>query len=426
MEASSKAGFEINADSGWISVKEELSLTSYKLTVLAKNVNTQLSASVDVVVNVKCETQRNGRKKFRFQMFENSPRHSRLGMLRPVCTNPQLKYTILDLFAAKACTSGSPANCTEVYLNSTQLNLRNYLGIEASSGQLTTTDLLNASLFSSFFDTPISRLSLKFYVMGKADFKKLNYQIDLHIQSAPKLLNQYPQLTLAADPAQPDGLYDPNCIYQFKYLVDKSRQRPDGLVRFVSIDKASGSHLKAEFSNVDRNMNADCMSSFFIHNNGCLALKYAESCMQLRDYIVLKAGTYKFDFKLCYYENSKVACSELYDQSIKVNDNVYSESSRLSVSGQSRAEMAEEASMNNSSLSRGGTKLMGMRLVQSIGTNVYFIAMISLLSVTVVVLVCILVKYRVCRGGLGREFGEEKKKGETGGGFGTVKKANSK
>jgi len=411
-------GFEINENTGWVSVKQKLPLTSYKLYVVAKNVNTQLSAKVEVSVSINCEMQRNGRKKFRFEVFENSPRHSRLGMLRPVCANSQLKYDILDLFLAKACTTGSSINCTEIYLNSTQINLRNYLAIDATSGQLITKNLLNASLFNPFFEKPINKLSLKFYVMGKAEFKKLNYQIDLQIQNAPVLLNQYPQLTLSVDPAMPSGLYNPDCIYTYKYLVDKSGQRSDGLVRFVSIDKNSGSHLKAEF----KNMNQGCLSSFYIHNNGCLALKYADSCHE-KDEVVLKAGTYRFEFKLCYYENSKVACSELIDQNIKVSDDVYSRSSRLIVDGQSQAEMTEEKELSSTSIFSGVTKLTGMKIGASIGTNMYFIVMISLLSVTVLVLVCILIKYKMCKGGIRNDFEEKKKNGS---GFVTVQKANSK
>ena len=71
--------------------------------------------------------------------------------------------------------------------------------------------------------------------------------------------------------------------------------------RFVRVDKLSMTHLEPEFKIESTDF---CLSSFFVYNNGCLAIKSASG--NERKCQVLKVGEYKVEFKLCFYDSNKV------------------------------------------------------------------------------------------------------------------------
>ena len=71
-------------------------------------------------------------------------------------------------------------------------------------------------------------------------------------------------------------------------------------------------------------------------------------------------------------------------------------SSKLSASVSYELYSSKIEAVNNASLIGD---LSGLRLVQSIGSNVYFIVLVVLLAVTVIILILVLVKFRFCNKG---------------------------
>ena len=138
-----------------------------------------------------------------------------------------------------------------------------------------------------------------------------------------------------------------------------------------------------------------CSPTFLIHNNGCLALKYTAKCRAPNHTLILAPGSHTLDFKVCYYDLAGVSCSPLYQQQVRIAGEVLA-SSKLSASVSYELYSSKIEAVNNASLIGD---LSGLRLVQSIGSNVYFIVLVVLLAVTVIILILVLVKFRFCTKG---------------------------
>lgn len=376
--------FAIDSNSGWISAMETLVDGYYVIQVLAKNLDTQFNKTVDVEFKVKCEKHNTNHKKhFQFQIFENSPNQTKVGVVKSVCANTNLNYEILDFFTVETCAK----NCTEIFLNSTHLKLKKYLTIDQATGNLRTNNMLNFTTFENFTDGRTDRLSIKIYVRGKNEFKSINYQIEIQIIKSPKVQNFHPQLTIGIDSKMPEDIYNQECIYSYRYLLDKT-MKSTALIRFVKIDNKSGAHLKATYKleSID-----NCSSNLLIHNNGCVALKYNSLCKNMQnDSLILKSNNYNMEFKVCYYDVNQVSCSPLYNQYIRIIEDIFV-SSKVSINFSNE--------IYNSELDKNLSQIKefsGLKLVQSISTNVYFIVLIILLVLTVIILIIILITFKIC------------------------------
>ncbi len=72
---------------------------------------------------------------------------------------------------------------------------------------------------------------------------------------------------------------------------------------------------------------SECATPFNIDNTGCLSLRVNDKCFDTEENsILLNAGSYNIGFKLCYNDSSKISCSSIYNQTIRVDKNVYNSS----------------------------------------------------------------------------------------------------
>ena len=130
-------------------------------------------------------------------------------------------------------------------------------------------------------------------------------------------------------------------------FVDASDEAAASSSSSSSSSSSASSHKAAEFRA------SPCLDSFFyIHNNGCLALRHSPRPAQAANsasvasqalkntndkcststsnrkgdanrVLILAAATYVIKFKLCLYDANKVACSPLYRQQLSIARDLY-------------------------------------------------------------------------------------------------------
>ena len=291
-----------------------------------------------------------------------------------------------DIFI-KFCSKQNRLFCKKFNFNrlieqqtNTDLKLIELISLDEFNGYLITNFMLNVNLLVSLindeffqmhdeskdvFDTHL--VNLVFKANLKTESASLNYLMDVSINNVPKIVNFNEGLVVLEKSAgeehesserssNGDGLNQ--CLFNYKFLINEedsssstggnkntNNRNIAGLVsrnniakfqssissvpRFVKIDQNLGHHSEAEFKI------SDCSAWFFIYNNGCLAmrsdhLERNERCalLQSKSNVLLQAGAYSIVFKLCYYNNNKVSCSQFYNQSIVVPKDL-KKSSRL-------------------------------------------------------------------------------------------------
>lgn len=123
------------------------------------------------------------------------------------------------------------------------------------------------------------------------------YPIEVVIQSTPHVENFEPRITLVENTEDEEDADETTathrCVYTYRFDTDV-------IARFVRVDRLSSAHLEADFK-FDT-----CVNSFFIYNNGCMAIKWESAATSHRCQMI-KAGEYKIEFKLCFYDSNKVS-----------------------------------------------------------------------------------------------------------------------
>lgn len=228
----------------------------------------------------------------------------------------------------------------------------------------------NHIINEDIFDSNVMSLLFKVNMdTGLAANGGLTYSVEIMVNNVPKVVNFNDKLTVMEiinnDDYNMDSSHENEktvmnqCLFYYKFsttdeealksslsgikrgiaskknsksssrtLLSSERTRKSSMsslstaARFVKVDQALGQQSEAEFKI------SECSASFFIHNNGCLALRTDhidrnERCQKLStigqsDNIYLKSGTYIILFKLCYYNNNKVSCSQFYNQTLLV------------------------------------------------------------------------------------------------------------
>ena len=408
--------FEINPTTGWISAKRLLTNKNYyELVVVGVNTELQKSATAKVKIYVDCYKNKNGivgsssgNKHVKFSLFENSPNRTRIGTLTSVCSDPNYLYYINnDEIYLKICTHAKKyvylkneldASCNKFILdmskleNLTRANVSELVehklfDLDLDDGYLMTNDQIGLNLLLSLIkdDKQSSNFNFESLLLGenenmydfntislllKVTIKRSIFNVEISMQNTPKLFNFHDVLAISELNEARNELnstWESNiCLYNYKFTMDNDELfgEPNNssniisLARFVKIDQSSA-HLEAEFKQ------SDCLASFFIHNNGCLTLKYdhlnqiysnqsaiPNKCLSnylsnssaqsnLTDYMILKAGSYNIEFKLCYHDSNKVSCSSFYNQTITISKDLY-KSSRIiaTVQNQSLEQMS--------------------------------------------------------------------------------------
>lgn len=185
-----------------------------------------------------------------------------------------------------------------------QINLQNLLklvNMDTDSQQEDSYAITNLNYVSVLMQASIPHLDI-------------TYPIEIAIQNIPKLSNFNEKLILIDQIDTASDEISDRCIYTYKYWTNL--EAPENMIsRFVRVDKSSA-HLEPDFKVIDA-----CSSSFFIYNNGCLALKWDQD-EEARKCQLLRAGKYNLEFKLCYYDANKVSCSGKYNQTLVVERDV--------------------------------------------------------------------------------------------------------
>lgn len=404
---SNQKDFLIDQKTGWIKVLNQLKKNYYRIQVTAKN--SQNEAYTHVEFNVVCDSNQDATKRLNFEIFENSPNMTKFGQLKSICSSSKWNYNILDVYIIRFCD----ADCTEIKMSASQIDLSKYIHLEKDDGYLFTNNLINSTTFQSFSKIKYGNLKhfdVYFDIIGKMDLQTIIFRINIKIHNAPKIYNFYKNLILSNEPNMPGGLFDRNCIYNYKYRLDKTSFIGDSIANFVRINSVSGSHLQAEYSSKDVNA---CSVKFLIQSDGCLALKLSDFCQQAwiknkAKLLILKSNIYQLEFKLCYYESNKVACSKTYNQTVIVNEDLYT-SSKISIFA-TEYYMNEEIDKNLTNLSKISS-ITGMKVVTNISTNIYFIVLSSLLILTFIILIVMLLRFKYFSK-LNKKFFETRKEAE--------------
>ena len=401
--------FQIDSNSGWLSAHRQLSDQYFELNIIATNVEQQKSATVKLKITIECQThKKDSDKQVKFTVYENLPNQTQIATLKSVCSNLNLKYEISNTFTSKLCSKTLLTN--QIYPNQDDVscnyytlnNASNLVSLDSLNGHILTNNFMNTSLFMSSLqndDTLINdedfKLKLSFKITASNSLGlSITFEIDLTVQSAPKILNFFDNLAIA-EPNQSlnytseEILTTSNCLYNYKYLIEKDLEAKSDLIRFVKIDYNSA-HLQAEF----KQQITDCKTStFMINSNGCLSLKYDDqnkNCINeslTNDYTVLKSGSYNIEFKLCYYDTNKVSCSPFYSQHIYVERDLLKS-----------ARFVTNILVNDflDSFDNKSFPSTGQFLLKSITTNFYvLITLIIISSVTLIVILVILI--RLCK-----------------------------
>lgn len=182
-----------------------------------------------------------------------------------------------------------------------------------SDGYLMTNAQIKIETLLSLIDTAayeneinqMNRLSV--ILSGSVPNLPLVYPIEIVIQNVPHLENFSERLYLVDRSSNMlekhenennlDDLEN-RCIFKYQFA---STGVESLISRFVRVDKLSMTHLEPEFR---IESTSPCSNSFFVYNNGCLAIKWISG--DERRCVSLKTGEYKIEFKLCFYDTNKV------------------------------------------------------------------------------------------------------------------------
>jgi hypothetical protein len=285
----------------------------------------------------------------------------------------------------KFCSKQNRAFCKRYNFNrliaaSTQTSdLRELITLDTNAGYMTTNCALDVNslipiINDDYFQDATKKdvfdsnfVSLTFKASMQTELASLMYNIEIAVSNVPKIINFHQALILtekteASDSSESSKMASSNqCLFNYKFMINEDGEhigrtnhrniaglsgrtgltKPiqaaqnslSSVPRFVRIDQNLGHFGEAEFKT------EDCSAWFFIYNNGCLAmrsdhLQKDERCASLitpqtQSNILLKAGQYSINFKLCYYNNNnKVSCSGFYNQSITVPKDLH-KSTRL-------------------------------------------------------------------------------------------------
>lgn len=260
----------------------------------------------------------------RFSLFDNSPNRTQIGIFKSVCSE-QDKYTyVLEKSKAaelKICDE-EPSSCRVRELATLSNSTADLFTMSASDGYLMTNAQITSETLLSLagLDANVERYRyMAVLLVASVPNLALSVPIEITIQSVPRLENFSERLVLVeGDSATVTSKLTPStdqfnsadgrCIYTYRFAgtgVDSV------ISRFVRVDKLSMTHLEPDFR---FDTSSSCSSSFFIYNNGCVAIKWpSESTLSAPDAVgrlgrcqVLRAGEYKLEFKLCFYDANKV------------------------------------------------------------------------------------------------------------------------
>ncbi|CAF0761739.1 unnamed protein product [Brachionus calyciflorus] len=309
IESSDSNKFDINFKTGWLWVKEPLENSFYDLEVLAVDSDLQKNARVKCKIVLKC-LQNGTIKTLDYKLFDNSLNGTRVGPIRPICQKLEHTFDFDKGLNVKLCSKNDIDNC-KLFKMSHDLN--NLFKIENDFlilNRLISSQIIE-DLIQKYYGDILEDLK-EFYDHVKMSFKILlndqNYTIQIDLQSSPKIVNFEPKVILIADESL-NSTHNSNCLINYSIKSDAS------LTRFVRIGE-NMAHFEPEFK-----LN-ECTVKFYITNNGCLTLRYDlnKPCVQQENEtnLILKSGIYSLNFKLCSYDENKVACSEFYNQTIQV------------------------------------------------------------------------------------------------------------
>ncbi len=403
--------FQIDSNTGWIMAHKQLNEkhSQYELTIIASNNEQQKTASVKLKINVECQIHKKlNDKSFKFNVHENLPSGTEIATLQTVCSNMNLNYQLASSFTVKLCskallTNQMFSNLDELSCNYFKMNNSTSLfNLDSISGSLLTNEFINTTFFMSSLQTDESvnyindddfKLKFNFNISARNSLGfVVNFDVDLSIQSAPRLLNFFENLGFSelisntVNYSQEEKHSVSSCFYNYKYLIDKELDAKSEMIRFVHIDSDTGQHLQADF----KQRVSDCLStSFVINNNGCLTLKYNEqnkNCAnESTDFVLLKSGSYNFEFKLCYYDKNKVSCSPLYNQHLFLSKDLLRSSQFFT-----NILVNEYNGLDNNTLASPGHLLL-----KTIASNLY--VLIILIAITLITLLVISVlTFKLC------------------------------
>ncbi len=293
--------FEMNASNGWLTAKKLLtSKFYYELNVIGVSNELQKTAMAKIKITVDCfkhnknqlinNNLHNKFKKIKYSLFENSPNRTQVGIFKSICSNVNYYYEIDQQSVDLKICSHTFKNCSFFELDLKKLNnnldSNRLFDLDIMNGYLMTNYLISSYLLFNIVENEqknkldnfilfqpnvyeSNRMSVimnSFYKSSINSEYKLNYEIEILMQDAPKILNFEDTLEMEAltesHVFSEDDVKTPNmCLFNYKFPIQESMHR------FVKVDSNSA-HLEAEFKN------NDCFASFFIYNNGCLVLKY--------------------------------------------------------------------------------------------------------------------------------------------------------
>jgi hypothetical protein len=368
--------FDLNPVNGWLRVKQHLSNSKnyYEIVIIATNNDLQKSGQVKCKIYVECfTTYKNNITQsliVKYNIFDNSSNRTQIGIFKSVCNsqvNTRYVYSVDSSQITMSICSKLIKNLCKKFLIDQQ-NKTDLLRFDSYNSYLMTNEFINVNQlavqnsldsneeFDLNSDDVLDSNFVSFQLKAnlKNEFVNLNYTVEINVNSMPKLTNFNKKLALVVGEAKPSNQRSNlNCLYNYKFLLNEESDSSNAIKnrnivgfksgrlnlariftnslssvpRFVRIDENLG-HSEAEFK-FD-----ECSASFFIHNNGCLALRHDhmeknERCTHKltenysNNYVILKSGTYHMNFKLCFYNNNKVSCSRFYNQSIKIDQNLY-------------------------------------------------------------------------------------------------------
>ncbi|RNA37161.1 hypothetical protein BpHYR1_015059 [Brachionus plicatilis] len=321
--------FDLDFRTGDLRVKQVLAKSAYNLEILAVNSDIQKTARVKCRISVDCSRVDKPKARFVFSVFEDSLARTQIAKFQSICTNSDYSHFLEPTLTIRLCSKYDQFNCKNFHIQTKNDFIKNLFKIDESTGYLvnrinfTIGKFLNlikldyAHVYSDLSDIfESSRLSL--LLNAKIKFPQglsFTYPIQIGVQNKPAIGNFSPKLSLVEIDS---NMSQPVCLYNYSLAASASM-----VSRFVRVNEKMA-HFEPEFTF------AHCKANFYIDNGGCLSLKHtrlARICHTVNQTgLILNAGVYNLQFKLCFYDNNKVSCSELYNQSIQIPFDVYNTS----------------------------------------------------------------------------------------------------
>lgn len=247
----------------------------------------------------------------RFSLFDNSPNGTQIGIFKSICSDSNTyTYRLEPKAELKICSDELKCRMIDLPIFYNGIGL---FSMNPSDGFLMTNaqikiETLLSLIDASAYENDINQMNrLSVILSGSVPNLPLVYPIEIVIQNVPHLENFAERLFLVdrssnllekhANENNNDDLED-RCIFKYQFA---STGVESLISRFVRVDKLSMTHLEPEFRIESL---SPCSNSFFVYNNGCLAIKWISG--DERRCQVLKAGEYKIEFKLCFYDTNKV------------------------------------------------------------------------------------------------------------------------